>query len=223
MLLQPTSDFMDRYVAPVFSDSTAANIPDMSAVSPGQRHWLANFILNSWARATMDDDSRRTLFNFLRRTQAAFREYEEARRLTLAHLADRRRNAISLYITAVGHWEQFIPRADRAWAVLVKGEKILFVKGDGSVVQRLNLLYNRTKHIESAIKSGQLPPDGTLPVWLTNDGLRSVDAQLASTELAETLTDLAKWADAAQDPLTMPETIRVTYALGEEEMTHQTS
>jgi hypothetical protein len=107
--------------------------------------------------------------------------------------------------------------------VLVKGEKILFVKGESSVVQRLKLLYNRTKDIESAIKSGQLPPDGTLPVWLTNDGLRAVHARLASTEIAETLTDLAKWADAAQDPLTMPETIRVTYALDEEEMTHQAS
>lgn len=82
------------------------------------------------------------------------------------------------------------------------------MEDDGSGIQRLNLLYNRTKHLESAINSGQLPPDGTLPVWLTNDGLRAVDAELTFAELAEILTDLAKWADAAQDPLTMRETIR---------------
>lgn len=93
MLLQPTNLFMDKYVAPGFSAFTAATIPDMSAVSREQGHWLGNFILNSWARASMGDDMRRTLFNFLRRTQAAFREYEEARRLTLAHLADQRPNA----------------------------------------------------------------------------------------------------------------------------------
>ncbi len=217
MLLRPTGNFTDKYVAPGFSSFTAATIPDTSAVSREQGHWLGNFILNSWARVTMDDDMRRTLFNFLRRTEAAFREYEEARRLTLTHLADRRPNAVFEYINAIGHWEQFLSQADRAWAVLVKGERILFVKDDGSVVQRLNLLCNRTKHIESAIKSGQLPPDGTLPVWLTNDGLRTVDAELTFAEIAEILTDLAKWADAVQDPLTMRETIRVSYGLSEEE------
>jgi hypothetical protein len=50
----------------------------MSAVTPEQGHWLGNFILNSGLRAKMDNDKRQTLFNFLRRTQAAFREYEEA-------------------------------------------------------------------------------------------------------------------------------------------------
>jgi hypothetical protein len=217
VLLQPSNLFMDKYVAPGFSAFTAATIPDMSAVSREQGHWLANFILNSWARPTTDDDLRRTLFNFLRRTQAAFREYQEARRLTLAHLADERPNAISGYFEAIDHWEQFLSQADRAGAVLVRGQKVLFVKDDGSVIQRLNLLYNRTKHLETAINSGQLPPDGTLPVWLTNDGLQAVDAELTFTELAGILTDLAKWADAAQNPLTMRETIRAAYGLSQEE------
>ncbi len=207
---------MDKYVAPGFSAFTAATIPDMSAVSQEQEHWLANFILSSWSRPAMDDQ-RSTLFNFLRRTQAAFREYQEARRLTLAHLADGRPNAVSGYIAAIDHWEQFLSHADRAWAVLVKGKPILFDKGDGSIVQRLNLLYNRTKHVETAINSGQLPPGGTLPVWLTNDGLEAVDAKLSFAEIAEVLTDLAKWADAAQDPLTMRETIRAAYGLNDEE------
>jgi hypothetical protein len=215
MSLQPTDLFMDKYVAPGYSGFTAATIPDISAASQEQDHWLANFILNSWSRVTMDDDLRRTLFNFLRRTQAAFREYQEARRLTLAHLADGR--PVSGYIAAIDHWEQFLSQADRAWALLVKGKPILFVKGDGSIVQRLNLLYNRTKHVESAIKSGQLPPDGTLPVWLTNDGLEAVDAKLSFAEIADILTDLAKWADAAQNPLTMRETIRAAYGLSKED------
>jgi hypothetical protein len=69
--------------------------------------------------------------------------------------------------------------------------------GDGSVFERLNLLYGRTKHPEKAINSGQLPPCGTLPVWLTNPGLCAVDAELTFTEMAEFLTHPAKWADAA--------------------------
>ena len=77
------------------------------------------------------------------------------------------------------------------------------------------MLYGRTKHLEKAINSGQLPPYGALPVWLSNDGLRAVDAELSYAEMAEILTDLAKWADAAQDPLTMRETIRASYGLSE--------
>ena len=162
----------------------------------------------------MDDDMRRTLFNFLRRTEAAFREYEVARQMTLNHLANPNHNE---YIKAIGHWEQFLSQADRAWVVFVRGKKVLFAPNDGSVFQRLNLLYNRTKHLETAINSGQLPPDGTIPVWLTNDGLQAVDGKLTFAEIAEILTDLAKWADAAQDPLTMRETIRASYGLSEEE------
>ena len=184
MLLQPTNNFTDKYVAPGFSSFTAVNIPDMSAITREQGHWLGNFILNSWARVTMDDDMRQTLFNFLRRTEAAFREYEEARRLTLAHLADWRPNAVSEYIKAIGHWEQFLSQADRAWAVLVKGEKTLFAKDDGSVVQRLNLLYNRTKHIESAIKSRQLPPDGTLAVRIRSTSVGIVVQTLCLATLS---------------------------------------
>jgi hypothetical protein len=214
----PFSDyFKDKYIAPGFSAFTAATIPDMSAVSPEQGNWLGNFILNSWARVTLDDDTRRTFYNFLRRAEAAFREYEEARRLTLAHLADLRPNAVSQYIKAIWHWEQFLSQADRAGAVLVRGRKVLFAKDDGTALQRLNLLYNRTKHLETAINSGQLPPDGTLPVWLTNDGLQAVDGKLTFAEMAEILTDVAKIAEAVQDPPTMQEKIRQSFGSSEDE------
>lgn len=214
--MMPTNDFMDRFVAPGYCSFNAATILDMSAVSREQGHWLTNYILNgSGLRGvSLDDGTRRTLFNFLRRTEAAFREYEAARELTLAHLAKPRHKE---YVKAIDRWEQFLSQADRAWFVLVRGEKILFVKDDGSIFQRLNLLYNRTKHLETAINSEQLPPDGTIPVWLTNDGLQAVGGKLTFAEIAEILVDLAKWADAAQDPLTMRETIRVSYGLSKDE------
>jgi hypothetical protein len=214
MQLQPTNDYLDKFVAPGYSAFTAATIPDMSAVSQDQERWVANFILNGSMRVTLDDDTRRTWYNFLRRAEGAFLEYEEASRLTLAHLAN---PSPRRYIRAIGRWEQYLSEAYRAWAVLVRGEKVLFAKEDGSIIQRLSLLYNRTKHVESAINSGQLPPDGTIPVWLTNDGLEAVDGELTFVEIAEILGDLSKWADAVQDPLTLQETIRASYGLSEEE------
>jgi hypothetical protein len=168
----PTNDFMDKFVAPGYSSFTAATIPDLSAVNPEQGHWLTNFIPSgSGLRGvSLDDRTRRTLFNFLRRTEAAFREYEAAREFTLAHLAKPNHKE---YVKAIDRWE-------------------------------------------TTINSGQLPPDGTIPVWLTNDGLQAVDGKLTFAEIAEILVDLAKWADAARDPLTMRETIRASYGLSED-------
>lgn len=59
----------------------------------------------------------------------------------------------------------------------------------------------------------QLPPDGTLPVWLKNDGLHSVETRLMFEEIAEMLEDLAIWADAAQNPATMREKIEANYGI----------
>jgi hypothetical protein len=212
-----TNEFKDKYVAPGFSAFTAATIPDMSDVSSERGHWLRNFILNSSFRASMDDGTRRTLYSFLRRTESAFQEYEAARTLTLAHLAEVNPDSVSKYLEAIAHWEQFLSHADRAWTVLVRDKPVRFEKNDGSTFQRLNFLYNVTKHLESAIKADQFPPDGTLPVWLTNDGLQAVGQKLDFIEIEEMLRDLGKWADAAQDPLTMRETIRASYGLGEED------
>jgi len=199
--------FKDKYVAPEISSFTAASIPDMSAVSPDQGSWLLNFVLNSGFRVAIDDGLRRTFYNFLRRTEAAFREYGSARLATLKHLANPNPDAVSDYIMAIGHWEVFLSQAYQAECLLVRGEKVLFDPGDGSVAQRLNLLYNRAKHAEKAITSQQIPPDGTLPVWLKNDGLHCVESSLAFGEMAEILGDLARWADIVQDPLTMREKI----------------
>lgn len=208
--LQMTDQARDRLVAPGMSTFTEATIPNMSGVC---QRWLASFILNSALIFRADDATRRTNFNFLRKAEAAFREYEAARKATADYLADRRPNAISPYILAVDHWEQFLSLADQAWTVLVRGKRVLFSKEDGSVAQRLNKLHNLTKHIDSAIKGPmptlvpQFPVDGTLPVWLANDGLHSVEGVLTFAEIADMLEDLARWCDAAQNPLTTREKI----------------
>jgi len=201
--LHPTNEFKDRFVAPEISSFTEASIPDLSEL---QERWLVSFILSSFV-VQLDDATRRTFYNFLRRVEGAFREYSSARQMTMAHLANPNPDAVSQYIIAIGHWEVFLSHVYQAWCLLARGQKILFTPGDGSIMQRLNLLYNRTKHAEKAITAEQLPPDGTLPVWLKNDGLHSVESRLTFDEIAKMLEDLAVWADAAQNPATMREKI----------------
>jgi hypothetical protein len=214
-----TDQARDRFVAPGMSTFTEATIQDMSGVC---QPWLSSFILNSTLIFRTDDATRRTNFNFLRKAEAAFREYEAARKATVDYLADGRPNAISPYILAVDHWEQFLSLADQAWTVLVRGQRVLYDREDGSVLQRLNRLHNLTKHIESAIKGPvadgpQFPDEGTLPVWLANDGLHSVEGVLTFAEIADILEDLARWCDAAQNPLTMRETILAAYGAAPDE------
>jgi hypothetical protein len=204
--MQLSDYFKDKFVAPEISKFTVASIPDMSAVSDQQDYWLLNFILSGF-NAKVDDSARRRFFNFLRRTEAAFREYEAARQATIRYLENTNPNAIGGYIIAIGHWEVFLSQAYQACCLLDVRRNTLFEPGDGSIIQRFNLLYNRSKHAESAITHQQLPPDGTMPVWLKNDGLYCVESGLSFEEIAEVLKDLAQCADAIQDPLTMREKI----------------
>ena len=58
------------------------------------------------------------------------------------------------------------------------------------------------KHVESRIDNAQMLPGATVPVWLDNDGLRSIDAHLSYGETANALKELAKYADALSNPNT---------------------
>jgi hypothetical protein len=125
--------------------------------------------------------------------------------------------------TGLSRWIRLVPTARSltrpaslrifsAWDTAGRTEKrALFEPNDGSALQRLNLLYNRSKHVKTAINAGQLAPGSTLAVWLANEGLRAVDGHLTFDEIARILEELAVWSDAIQDPLTMGEKILARY------------
>src|SRR5215207_7664131 len=99
----------DHFVAPEMSQFTAASIKDMAGTSPEQGGWLYNYMLNTLVRVELKERARQRLFNFLRRTQFAFREYDLAREQTTAYL--RNREAVGAYFAAIGHWEVFLSYA----------------------------------------------------------------------------------------------------------------
>jgi hypothetical protein len=209
----------DMFVAPEMSRFTTAWIRDMASLTTEQEHWLTNFILNTLMRARVEERVRRTLFNFLRRAQLAFREYSLARTQTMIYLSNS--DALGTYVAAIGHWEMFLFQAYEAYeplarpAVTATTKHLLFGPRDGTPHQRLHSLYNRSKHHASAIQNDQLPEDGTIAVWLVNDGLRSTDSWLTFDEMAEILDELARWSDAVQDPLGAREKILSHIAGGE--------
>ncbi len=113
---------------------------------------------------------------------------------------------MSRYMEAIFHWEAFLAQSWMAYALTetLNGTPP-FRKGDGSVEQRVNLLYNRSKHSDTAIEAGQLPPEGTVPVWMEDDGLHGVDVMLRWEEIGEVLRDLSNFANMLEDPITTAE------------------
>ena len=194
-------------MAPFMSLFTSAEIPDMSGHCDQSQHWISNFILNTLLRENIRAPYRQYIFNFLRRSEAGFREHAFAREETLLFLNGSRQSP-SRYMMAIFHWEVFLAQAWHGYSLLSNmQEEKAFEKGAGSIEERLNLLYNQSKHAESVIKSGQMLENATIPVWLTNTGLESHNAKLTYHETGEILKHLAEWAQALQDPQSLRERI----------------
>ena len=202
MTIQFSSAILDTHIAPGVSTFTRADIPDMNSYSKESAHWIANFFLNSAFTGSFAPPMNAYAYNFLRRAQYAFSEHEIARKSTLAFLASGGQSPRG-YADALFHWETFLGQAWHALAILITAwEGKAFDKNDGSVEQRLNALYNQMKHVESRIDNAQMIPSATVPVWLDNEGLCSIDTKLTYAETAEVLKELAKYADALSNPST---------------------
>jgi len=199
---------IDKFIAPNASSFTQAEIPDLSGYDKESSHWVANFFLNSVLRATWEPPYNAYMYNYLRRAEAAFREHQAARNETLSFIESGRQST-NKYTAALFHWETFLSQSWHAYKILQKCFEVeLYKPGEGSVEERLNALYTQMKHVESRIENKQMPVGATVPVWLTNQGLVSIDSTLTFSETGEVLKDLTKWANILQDPLSAPEKLK---------------
>lgn len=196
-------DAKNKYVAPGMSAFTTATIEDMSETSAEQKYrW------ELLAELDLPRPSRRT--NQAHSAQLATARRRSLRRILARAIQDpslsrqpQRCDGVPRGYYPLG---SLLSQTYQAYCILDMCQGSLFRKRDGSVLERLNILYGRAKHVEKAIATvGLLPENGTLAIWLTNDGLRSTDSYLTFGETAEILRDLARFADALQDPLTMKE------------------
>lgn len=201
----PFSDHaLDRFVGTKLSEFAAAEIEDMSNFDPEQGSWVDNSILNNAFRGEHRYPYRQHAFALLRRAEVSFREYELARSQTECYLRGGR--SVSQYFIALSHWENVLASSYVCCMSFQKfarlGKFDLFEPKDGSPLQRLNALYNLSKH---AVDS-QYPPESTLALWLDNTGLSSLDDRLDYAEISgDILPRLAEWANLVQDPIGLHE------------------
>ena len=159
----------------------------MAGYHKESKHWVANFFLNSLLRAKWKPPYNAYLYNYFRRAEAAFLEHDVARTATLDFVTSGRQSP-SRHALAIFHWEVFLGQSWHAFKLLEKAFGfVLYTPGTASVEERLNHLYNQMKHVESRIVAGQMLPCATVPVWMRNEGLVSVDANLTWAETGEVL------------------------------------
>ena len=200
MAIKFYSSILENHIAPGVSIFTEAEIPDMSSYAKESSHWIANFFLNSVFNSSFAPPMNAYAYNFLRRAQYAYSEHNLARAGTLDFI-NAGGQSVSKYAKALWHWECFLSQSWHAFALLgTAWSGKVFDKNDGSIEQRLNALYNQMKHVESRIENAQMLPGATVPVWLENQGLKSIDVSMTYAETGEVLKELAKYADALSVP-----------------------
>jgi hypothetical protein len=99
----------------------------------------------------------------------------------------------SLYFRALHHFEMTIAMLWQAFDLTMTVLKEqLFVKNDGSNYQRLNWIYNESRHFDPS----KLPLGQIHAVWLNNAGIQTERYGVSFQELEEFLIEIGNLADS---------------------------
>jgi hypothetical protein len=181
----PLSNYtLDTFVAQDISKLTACSPQSLASQFPEREHWLSQFILRRVFTNHVAEEQAALAFILLRRTEAAFDEWE------LACATSSRAHNPSGYFKMLRHLENCISALWQGLSFCRRGlgkDKHFFKKDDGSVYQRLNSLYNVSRHFDPY----SLPSGDLHCLWISNDGLHSREHAVTFVELREIIESLA--------------------------------
>jgi hypothetical protein len=189
----PFSDYaIDNFISPNFSQLTECNAADLAARFPNAENWFASFILNSTFGHRIGEPGRKFGYLFLRRAEAAFINYSLARtaleEFTLSEKAGDRKllsyfRALHFFEATLAVWQAF-----KIYSRIAKQEP--YQKGDGSNYEKLNDLYNLSRHTDPA----SFGPQQWHVIWITNDGLASGNVSLPFSALEQLMVEVGDLA-----------------------------
>jgi hypothetical protein len=193
---------LDTFVAPKLSELTECNITDISDQLEQANNWITHFVLNSIFKVVgYNPEAKASVLFFLRRAEAAFREFHYARIFLLEYLSQEREN-VSVYFEVLFHLETCIAQMWQAVAQLISQKKKItgqkeqiYKKGEGSSYERLNLLYNMSRYAGDNVLE-----EATMPIWITNIGIEGKEASISYTELVDILNEIGDFADKLTNP-----------------------
>jgi len=173
---------LDTFVSQEMSKLTACAPQSLAAEFPEHSHWLNQFVLRRIFHNHVREEHAALAFVLVRRAEAALDEWE----LACAAASDVRNP--SGYFKMLRHMESCIAAL---WQGLEFSRRALqtklFEKGDDSVYERLNWLYNAGRHFDPQ----ELPSGDLHRLWISNDGLNSREHSVTFVELRDAIKFLA--------------------------------
>jgi hypothetical protein len=176
----------NKHFAPGISSLKRAHLSKLrTAIRPSVGQFVITTVL-----LNISADRRVRALNFIRRSAAAFDEFEMAR---VSYNRFFRSKDPEDYFAALHHFEAFLAAAYQGHELLFGAAKRPFfdAKGEGRahLNYRMTRLYNTAKHTEGFIRSSGFAGD-TVSIWITNDGLSGSSERIAFTELEEIVEDM---------------------------------
>jgi hypothetical protein len=179
-----TNYALDMFVAQDMSKLTQLSIKSLAEEFPNADNWFARFFLRKIFQAHMTDEKAVLAFAIVRRTRAALQEWELA---SAAAQGDLR--SISTFFTVLRHLESCIGFVWQGLEFVRKSlGQDLFKKGDGSAYERINWVYNVSRHFDPEA----LPQGDTLRVWLSDQAIHTREQTVCFDELREAIRMLAR-------------------------------
>jgi len=180
-----TKHAVDTFISDKITKVTACNAADLYLEFPDAKNWLSGFGLMVIFNDQPPENRRHFAWQFLRRAEMALAEYSLARE-ALQNLLSGNRGRWSPYFHALTHFETALAQLYQALDSYRKlSKRNLFESNDDSVEDRLNKIYNISKH--------QLTTGDQL-VWISDSGVETAVAAISYVEIEELLRSLARVA-----------------------------
>lgn len=175
---------LDRFVAQDMSKLTKLSIKSLAEEFPNADKWFAQFVLRRIFQAHVPDEKTALAFAIIRRTHAALQEWEFAGAAAQGDL-----RSVGTYFNVLRHLESCI---SAVWQGLAFARKSLgqelFKKGDGTVYECINWVYNVSRHFDPEA----LPQGDLHRVWLSDQAMHTREQTISFDELREAIRMLAR-------------------------------
>jgi ATP-dependent exoDNAse (exonuclease V) beta subunit len=188
----PLSNYaLDKFVSQQLSELGTCTLADLDSEFPDHANWIDTFVKQKAFTNHIPDEHIPLAFAQIRRADAALDSWAAAR-ASLAAPAIKK--VPSQYFYALRHLETVIACVEQAYNFGRKslGDVKMFTNKDGSAYERLNSIYNLSRHAPL----GKLPPGHLHPVWVVTNGIRTAESMLSYEELQEQVREVARVARA---------------------------
>lgn len=180
-----TNYAVETFISRRIVEVTSVGVIDVSPEFPHASSWLSRLGMLAVLTNQFAPETRPFAIHFVRKVEMSLTEYARAKLELEALIA--RTGRWSPYYRALHHVETSTSLLYQAYDLSRKKLGIqLFQPGDGSSLQRLNCIYNKSKHE---------PAGQDDPVWLSNTSIHTSDVELNFPEYEAMLRECSTVAE----------------------------